>query len=342
MASIRILKAGIFSTIQDSGRFGHQAKGISVSGAMDQLSLKIANILVGNDENMPCIEMTIKGDKILFESDALIALTGSDMAFKINGYEININRTLFVNKGDVLDSDFSKAGKYAYLSIRGGFKVESILGSASTFLRASIGGYEGRKLAKDDILLCPDLELSMSKMVMVNSEILDMIYFQRKIRFVYGSERDRFTEDGIKTFLNSTYTIQNDSDRMGYRFTGDEVEHVTDGDIISGGINFGSIQVPGNGQPIVMMADRQTTGGYTKIGQVILADLPMLSQKKPQEIVEFEPVSVEDAIESWKKVNKAIEEWKNSLDYGYYNINEVRRFNLAFNNKAFNVKVVEV
>lgn len=342
MGSMKILKAGMFSTIQDRGRFGHQAKGISVSGAMDQISFKLANILVGNDENMPCIEMTIKGDKILFESDSLIALTGSDMDFKINGCRVDINRTLFVNRGDVLESSFSTTNKLAYMSVRGGLVVDNIMGSSSTFLRAAIGGYEGRKLMDGDLLSYPQLEVSMSKTPEVSQEIIDMIYSPRKIRFSYGNEKDRFTENGIDTFLKSTYTIQNDSDRMGYRFSGDVVEHVTDGDIISGGINFGSIQIPGNGQPIVMMADRQTTGGYTKIGQVIQADLPLLSQKKPQESVEFEAVSVEEAIAAWEKVNKTIEEWKSSLDYGYYKINEVRRFSIGFNNKSFNVKVVEV
>jgi biotin-dependent carboxylase-like uncharacterized protein len=339
---MKILKAGMFSTIQDRGRFGHQARGISVSGAMDQISFKLANILVGNDENMPCIEMTVKGDKIQFESDGVIALTGSDMDFRINGCRVNINRTLFINKGDVLDSGFFKAKKLAYMSVRGGYEVDNIMGSSSTFLRAAIGGHEGRKLMDGDVLSYPELEVSMSKTAEVSQEIIDSIYLPRKIRFSYGNEKDRFTETGIDTFLNSTYTIQNDSDRMGYRFSGDTVEHVTDGDIISGGINFGSIQIPGNGQPIVMMADRQTTGGYTKIGQVIQADLPFLSQKKPQETVEFESVTVEEAITEWSKVNKTIEEWKNSIDYGYYKINEVRRFSLGFNNKSFNVKVVEV
>lgn len=342
MGNMKILKAGIFTTIQDRGRFGHQSRGISVSGAMDQLSFRLANILVGNGENMPCMEMTIKGDKIQFESDGVIALTGSDMDFKINGCRVSVNRTLFVNRGDILDSGFSRAGKFAYLSVREAFLVDSVMGSSSTFLRASIGGHEGRKLMDGDLLSYPELEVSMSKTAVVRKEILDLIYSPRKIRFVYGNEKDRFTEAGVNTFLNSTYTMQNDSDRMGYRFEGAVVEHATDGDIISGGINFGSIQIPGNGQPIVMMADRQTTGGYTKIGQVIQSDLPQLSQKKPQETVEFEAVSVEEAIALWKKVNQNIEEWKNSVDYGYYRIGEVRRFNLGFKNKSFNVKVVEV
>lgn len=342
MASMKIIKKGMFSTIQDLGRYGHQSSGISVSGAMDLLSCRLANILVGNDENAPCVEMTVKGDRIEFLSDAVIAITGCDMDFTINGRRVWIDRTLFVNRGDVLESGFCRYGKYSYMAVRGGFDIPRIMGSCSTYLRASIGGYEGRKLKDGDCLGFPDLNISMTKAVEVTSEIKDLLFNPRKVRFVYGNEKDRFTEDGIKTFINSTYTVQNDSDRMGYRFAGEAVEHVTDGDIISGGINFGAIQIPGNGQPIVMMADRQTTGGYTKIGQVIQSDLSYLAQKKPQDTVDFEAVSVDQAIEIWKDVNRKIIEWKESLDYGWYDVNEVRRFTLRFNNKTYNVKAVEV
>ncbi|SHJ20487.1 biotin-dependent carboxylase uncharacterized domain-containing protein [Dethiosulfatibacter aminovorans DSM 17477] len=342
MGSMKILKSGMFSTIQDLGRFGHQAKGISVSGAMDQLSLRLANILVGNDEKAPCLEMTVKGDKIEFQKDAVIAITGCDMGFTVNGRPVWIDRTLFVNKGDVLDSGFCRYGKLSYLAVRGGLDIPKVLGSSSTFLRASIGGHKGRKLMAGDVLDFPDLESSMSRAVQVTREIKDLLFHPRKVRFVYGNEKDRFTEKGVGTFLNSQYTIQNDSDRMGYRMKGDVVEHVTNGDIISGGINFGSIQIPGNGQPIVMMADRQTTGGYTKIGQVIQSDLPYLSQKKPQDIVEFQSVTVDEAIELWRELNMKIRAWKESLDYGYYRVNELRRFTLSFNNKTYNVKAVEV
>jgi biotin-dependent carboxylase-like uncharacterized protein len=339
---MKIIKKGMFSTIQDKGRYGHQSDGISVSGAMDLLSFRLANILVGNDENAPCLEMTVKGDKIEFQSDAIIAISGCDMDFTVNGRPVWIDRTLFVNKGDILDSGFCRYGKYSYMAVRGGFDIPRIMGSSSTYLRASIGGYQGRILKDGDCLDFPDFEISMSKLVEVSKEIKDLLFYPRKIRFVYGNEKNRFTEEGIRTFLKSTYTMQNDSDRMGYRFSGQSVDHVTDGDIISGGINYGAIQIPGNGQPIVMMADRQTTGGYTKIGQVIQSDLPYLAQKKPQETVEFVAVTVDEAIEIWKDVNVKISQWKESLDYGWYDVNEVRRFTLSFNNKTYNVKAVEV
>jgi len=342
MGSFRILENGLFSTIQDLGRFGYQAKGITVSGAMDQISLRLANILVGNDENFPCIEMTLKGEKILFESDAVIAITGADMSFKINGKNIDINKTIFINSGDILESGFSKDKKLSYLAVKGGFKIKKVLGSYSTFLRAKIGGYKGRRLLKGDLIEFPDLEESFSKAISVDESIIKEIYKDKKISFTYSSEKNRFTQSGIETFTNSSYKIENDSDRMGYRFSGNTVEHKTDGDIISGGINFGTIQVPGEGNPIVMMADRQTTGGYTKIGQVILADLPYLAQKKPQESVKFKAVESKEAVKLWVDINKKIENWKNGIEYNYHKVKTYKRYNIRINNKSYNLKTMEV
>ncbi|MFO7888698.1 MAG: biotin-dependent carboxyltransferase family protein, partial [Eubacteriales bacterium] len=340
--AFRILENGLFSTMQDLGRFGYQSKGITVSGAMDQISLRLANILVGNDENFPCIEMTLKGEKILFESDAVIAITGADMSFKINGKNIEINKTIFINAGDILDSGFSQNKKLAYLAIKGGFKIKKVLGSYSTFLRAKIGGYKGRRLLKGDLIEFPDLEESFSKTISVDKSIIKDVYSDKKIRFTYSSEKNRFTQSGLKTFTDSSYKIENDSDRMGYRFSGNTIEHKTDGDIISGGINFGTIQVPGNGNPIVMMADRQTTGGYTKIGQVILADLPYLAQKKPQESVKFEAIDSKEAVKLWIDINKNIESWKNNIEYNSHKLKTCKRYTIRINNKSYNIKAMEV
>ncbi len=342
MGNFKILENGLFSTIQDFGRFGYQSKGITVSGAMDQISLRLANILVGNDENFPCIEMTLKGEKILFESDAIIAVTGADMSFKINGKNVDINKTLFINSGDIFESGFSKNKKISYLAIRGGLRIKKILGSYSTSLRAKIGGYKGRKLIKGDIIEFPDLEKPFSNIVSLDESLIEEVYIDRKVRFTYSSEINRFTQSGIKTFTNSNYKIENDSDRMGYRFSGNIIEHKTDGDIISGGINSGTIQVPGNGNPIVMMADRQTTGGYTKIGQVILADIPYLAQKKPQESVQFKAIEPQEAVNLWIDINKKIETWKNSIEYNYHKVKTCKRYTITINNKSYNIKAMEV
>ncbi len=342
MGKFKIIENGIFSTIQDLGRYGYQSKGISPSGAMDQISLRLANILVGNEENAPCMEMTLKGEKILFESDAVIAITGADMNFKVNGKAIEINRTIFINAGDILESGFSKNMKFSYLALKGGFSIEKVLGSYSTFLRAKIGGYKGRKMQKGDEVYFPDLEDCFSNTIRVKKSLIEEIYKERKIRFVFGNEKNRFTESGIKTFVDSEYRIENDSDRMGYRFSGNIIKHKTNGDIISGGINFGSIQVPGSGNPIVMSADRQTTGGYTKIGQVIMTDLPLLSQKKSQEYVKFEPIEPIQAIKYWEKINKEIMRWKESITYKYFKVNQTQRYRINLKDKSYNVKVMEV
>lgn len=314
MRRIEIIKAGLSSTIQDKGRWGYQDKGISVSGAMDQLAFKMANMLACNEENTPCIEMTMLGDTIKFHDDCIIAITGADLQFKINGKPIQLNKTLYVCSGDILTSSFALKGMRAYLSIRGGLKIPNVLASTSTFQRCKLGGHQGRKLKSGDIIevncICDLINYAV-----VPEHLLDELYSSNKIRFTFGNEKNRFTDNGITTFLTSTYMLTNESDRMGFRLSGQAVEHTDGSDIISGGINFGSIQIPGNGQPIIMMADRQPTGGYTKIGQVIQLDLPKLAQKKPQDSIEFDAISIEDAINLWRSINNGLDQWYGAQDF---------------------------
>lgn len=298
MTSVRVVKPGLLTTLQDAGRFGYQDRGISPSGVMDHLAMKHANLLVGNAPGEVVMEMTLMSGTFAFEGDALIALAGAEMDFKINDRPVERYRTLYLNAGDVLSGGFASAGARAYLAIRGGFAVPEVLGSKSTFLRAAIGGFEGRAIRQGDALGIHRLHDWIQERVLP-ADLIEPIYSDRKVRFVLGDEADAFTKEGQRTFLTSVYTVGNDSDRMGYRLSGAKIQHVSTGDILSGPIQFGSIQVPGNGQPIIMMADRQTTGGYTKIGQVIQMDLPYLAQRKPGDRVAFEVIRPEEAVTLW-------------------------------------------
>lgn len=340
MGMLKIEKAGLSSTIQDLGRYGYQSKGVSVSGAMDQLAMKLANILVGNPQNTACIEMTMKGDRITFSKDTTIAICGADFDFEINGKSINTNESIPILSGDELTSGYGKGGMRAYLSIKGGLKIDEVLGSKSTSVREKLGGHLGRALKNGDCLSYVSSNAYL-KQRRVPDEITNLIYKQRAVRFIYSAEMERFTEEGVKIFETETYSVTNHSNRMGYRLEGPTIETKSGSDMISGAVNFGSIQVPGSGQPIVMMADRQTVGGYVKIGQVIQTDLPYLSQKMPGMKVTFENVTVEEAILTWKQVHIMIEDWASGLDYKLID-GHSKHYDIKVGKSFYKVRVSEI
>jgi biotin-dependent carboxylase-like uncharacterized protein len=293
MSRIRIITPGMLSTIQDRGRIGYQQYGIPVSGAADRYSLQLANILVGNNRYEGCIEMTMMGATIAFFSKSAIAITGADMRPMINNNPIRAYETVMVEAGDVLEMSMAQKGLRAYLAIAGGFEIEEIMGSKSTYIRGRFGGYKGRKLKSGD-----ELDINPSNFNQIRKIPVDMIpiyVYDTTLSVVMGTEEDYFTEESIETFLNSSYTITEQSDRMGIRLEGPPITHIGSADILSSGISEGTIQVPKNGQPIIMMADRQTTGGYTRIANVISTDIPKLAQMKPGDTIHFQKISLSDA-----------------------------------------------
>lgn len=340
---IRIINAGIFTTIQDLGRHGYQNKGVAVSGAMDKLALIFGNMLNANDKDMAGLEITYSGFKCEFMTDTTIALTGADLAYNLNGKKISMNESIFINKGDVLEAQSLIKGVRGYLTVLGGIDVDKVLDSRSTYIKGKFGGYYGRKLKNQD-----QIKINVSKQYplkvkrKIPNKLLDEIYRNRKLKVILGPEDYSFSKNAIETFLSSEYTIGLESDRMGYRLSGRKIEHKTSADILSAPLTFGSIQVPGSGQPIVMMADRQTTGGYTKIAHIISMDHSYLSQLKSDEKVSFEEISVEDSQQILRKYMKKISD----LEYGFENDRdfekEIRRFRVSLNNKEFNVKVASV
>ncbi|RHW37593.1 biotin-dependent carboxyltransferase family protein [Lysinibacillus yapensis] len=306
--SITVLHPGLLATIQDLGRFGSQKYGVIVGGAMDAYSLRIANMLVGNEENEAVLELTILGTSIQFESDHLVAITGGDLQPTIDGETAPMWRPIYIRKGSILKFKSAVSGCRAYLAFAGGIEVPKIMGSKSTYLRAAIGGFNGRALQKGDKLLVgsPNSNIShafINQLKRNNEHFTWSINFTQllsfpnsfTIRFIRGSEYERFQVSSQQTFQTKQYVITTQADRMGYRLDGETLQLSEQFDLLSEGVTYGTIQVPSSGQPIILMADRQTTGGYPKIGQVITADLPILSQMQPLSKIFFKEATLEKA-----------------------------------------------
>lgn len=299
---IEILQGGMLTTVQDLGRTGYQRFGMPVAGAMDAFSLRLANILVGNDPGEAGLEATVMGPTLRFLSDAVFAVAGGDFGPTLNGTPIEMDRAHLACGGDELRLPMARRGARAYVAFGGGLDLPPVMGSRSTCLKAGLGGLHGRALRAGDRIglrasgtvpkdwerraAPPDLPLPLEDRV--------------SVRFTWGYQADRFTAAGRLAFCRGQYTLSPQSDRMGYRLQGPRVETLPGaGSVISDGVCFGSIQIT-DGCPIVMMADRQTTGGYPKIGCVIGADLPLLSQLKAGDGVRFLPVQITTAQRAWR------------------------------------------
>lgn len=291
---IKVMIPGALTTVQDMGRTGYQQFGIPVCGVMDQRAAAAANRLCRNEENAAVLEMTLFGGTYTFEEDTVIALTGADMEPKLNGETIPMYRPVFAAAGSALELSMAKKGCRIYLAVFGGIDVPLVMGSRSTDLKSGTGGFKGRKLAAGDIVPCRPFTGDMSAFEGL-AEPEPIFPTKARIRVVGGPQEEAFTEEGLNTFYGSEYRLSDKCDRMGYRLEGERIGTVRGSDIISDGIAFGSIQVPSSGKPIILMADRQTAGGYTKIATVCSFDLPVLAQLKPGDTVTFEKISVEDA-----------------------------------------------
>ena len=306
MSSIDVINGGILTTIQDSGRYGYQELGIPTSGAMDDYNFRLANILVGNKLDEAVLEMTYFGPTLKFNEDLTLAITGSDMSPKINGQAIPMFETIKVKAGDTLQFGKVNEGIRSYLAFGGSIDVPMVNGSKSTHIKTKMGGIDGRALkAKDTLNIKKSREKTMRR---IPEKYLPKFSHCNILRVVLGPQDDYFTEKGIHDlFRSGGYQVTKDFDRMGIRLKGTEIEHKETADIISDGTNFGSIQVPANGQPIILVADRQTTGGYTKIGNVITPDLPKLAQMTFLDKVLFQKVTIEEA-------QKLTVDYKNKFD----------------------------
>lgn len=328
---------GMLTTVQDLGRYGFQQYGMPVAGAMDNYAMRIANIIVGNDRNAAVLEITFMGFSVRFEDKGIIAITGADLGASLNGRKIEAWQSIEVNSGDKLTFTTMINGCRSYLAVQGGIGVPSIMGSRSTYIRGKIGGYYGRKLLKGDVLESDDLNaVIVTSCIKVPSEFIPQ-YDNSCVRVILGPQDDAFSQEEIAKFLNSFYQIGKQYDRMGYRLEGPVIKHKESPDIISDGIALGAVQIPGHGQPIIMMADHQTTGGYTKIANVISIDIPYLAQLKPGDRVCFSEISLEEAQELYDEREKKL----NKLSEYVEKMTEAMNYLVRVNGREYTVRVWE-
>lgn len=305
---LTILSPGPLTTVQDSGRFGALGKGFSPGGAMDMDAMTVANLLVGNAPGVGVLEMTMLGITARFDCETVIALTGADMSTRLNDEPIARYASIAVHPGDILSMKAAKNGVRAYLSVAGGFDLPLVMGSVSTNLKCALGGFQGRKLKTGD-----ELPLNQSgapfllRQVSPPEDYPDCI----SLRVLLGPQDDAFTQKGIDTFLGCEYTVTDKADRMGIRLSGEIIESKNGVDILSDGIAAGSVQIPASGTPIIMMADRQTTGGYAKIATVISADLSRAAQARPGTRIRFVRVTEAEAI----RLRRDAEKKRKQLEY---------------------------
>ncbi|WP_408009709.1 biotin-dependent carboxyltransferase family protein [Pseudalkalibacillus sp. A8] len=307
---MKIVKPGLQTTVQDAGRYGYQRFGVIVSGVMDQLAYRIGNLLVGNNNDEACLEMTMKGPEVEFEEDVLITLTGGNFSPKINEEPVKMWRPIYVRAGSVLKFGACTAGCRSYLFVSGGIDVPEVMDSRSTYLRAKIGGFEGRALDSGDSFKIGKRseranhifhQLSDSELPYVESDWFSAAEWSTEasqngiIRVIPGREWNEFTKESQEKFTSTEFQLTPQSDRMGFRFKGERLELSEQVEMISEAVSFGTIQVPLEGNLIVLLADRQTTGGYPKIAQIASVDFSKVAQLKPGAMIRFKLIPHKEA-----------------------------------------------
>lgn len=294
MEALEMLHGGTLTTIQDLGRKGYQQFGMPTAGAMDITSLRLANRLVQNEEGQACLEITFIGLRLLALRDVMIAITGGDLIPRVNGSPLPLWQTVSLRKNSEISFTGVRNGIRSYLAIAGGIQVPEVMGSKSTYIRGGIGGLEGRPLRQGDLLRIGPHRRGIS-LCKLKEELIPHYGREWKTRVIVGPQDDSFSKKGIETFISSEYTVTPQSDRMGYRLEGPVIEHRGGADIISDATCLGSVQVPGQGLPVILFVDRQTTGGYPKIATAISVDVYDLGQAKPGDRIRFCPISVAEA-----------------------------------------------
>lgn len=297
---ITVIRPGDFTTIQDEGRWGYQAYGMPVAGAMDQYAFRLANFLIGNKANAAVIEMTGVGAVLKFDEAQLVAICGADMQGMVNDIPIANWSSFVVPKRGELKFSAAQSGYRTYLAVRGGFEVPLILGSRSTYTRANIGGHEGRTLRQGDVLYVGQDISQAAKPQKLQPQYIPEYVDNIKLRVMLGPQDNMFSEETINAFFKSSYTVTDQSDRTGYKLKGSKIKTLGKTDIVSDAVCLGAIQIPAYGRPLIVTADHQPTRGFAKIGCVIWADLDKLAQARPDDTIGFTHVSEQEAIEALK------------------------------------------
>lgn len=293
---IEVIKPGLLTTVQDQGRWGYQAYGAGIAGALDSLALAAGNLLVGNPTGAAGLEMTVQGPSLKFHRETWFAVTGADLTPRLNGAPLANWTVHRAPSGSVLGFGSRREGVRAYLAVTGGLDVPVVMDSRSTYLLGKFGGWEGRPLkAQDRLPLGSPPRTQKPREGFVFPESLRPAYRKDpRLRLVPGPFQEYFSEETLADFLSGEYLITSNSDRMGYRLQGKPVTRKKSGELITCGLANGTIQVPPNGQPILLLADRQTMGGYPIIATVIHADLSLIAQCAPGDRIRFEAVSADE------------------------------------------------
>ena len=308
MTELKVRRAGMLTSVQDLGRWGFQSSGVPVAGAMDLPALRIGNAMLGNPEGAAALEVTLLGPELEVCGGGAAVFAGADLGFSVNGRAVGSWRVVELKSGDVISFTGPKNGCRGNLCFAGGVGVPLVMNSRSTYMRAKIGGFEGRALKNGDVITTGEPSPLWKRLdgFTLPPELNPALPADAPLSLMTGLQEDLFTEKGRATLFSSEYTITSESDRMGCRLDGAKIEHVKGGDIVSDGVPLGAVQIPSHGMPIVMLADRQTTGGYTKIGVLTPLSIEALVQKMPGSAVRFRKASIEDGTAEQMKIAEAV------------------------------------
>ena len=315
MASLRVIRPGLHTTVQDRGRWGFQAQGVPVAGAMDLCAHRIANALAANDAGAATLEVTLIGPEIEFDDAQAFAVAGATFDLSLDGRPVQMNTTVISAAGARLVFGPRRSGARAYLAVSGGVDVPQVFGSRSTHIGSRMGGFEGRALKAGDRLplgttvrLKPDTTARTTATTMshVVSGFSRTSSGPSRIRVLPGPQPDRFDPDALDALQSAAYTISTDSDRMGFRLAGPAVAHPRDVQMISDATPVGALQVPASCQPLLLMADRQTTGGYPIVATVISADISKVAQLAPGDSMAFTVCTAREALAALIEVERCL------------------------------------
>lgn len=317
MSTLSVVKPGLHTTIQDLGRWGLQSRGVPVAGPMDPYSHRLANALVGNSVEAATLEITLVGPELEFDDDRMVAVAGGEFDVTINGEMVPSNATPFpIRSGSRLAFGSRKFGSRAYIAVSGGIESPPVFGSRSTHVPSKMGGIEGRALVAGDRLPLGDPSRVRLKPVAFRRTLTDRLELtsrqdgktclRGRVRVLPGPQRDRFAAEALNLLQSAPYSVTSESNRMGYRLDGPRLPQIGTTEMISEATPVGSLQVPSSGQPILLMADRQTTGGYPKLATAISADIGIAGQLGPGDLLSFEIVTDREALDALVAKERAL------------------------------------
>ena len=320
-STIIIEEPGLLSTIQDLGRFEYQKYGVPTSGALDSLAFQIGNILLGNSYENPGIETTMIGPTIKFKSNMWICITGAQSSPTVDGHEIQMWKPIYVKENSILNWGTLNWGTRSYILFKMDMKIEKTMNSYSANTSIGIGGHDnGQPLKKGDKISLINSNSSIPPLY--NNFDYTKHYISQEnditLRIILGPHDDYFNQNEINKFLSSEYKITPQSNRIGYRLSGTKIKHINKSDIISEGGSLGSIQIPGEGQPIILLQDRGTTGGYPKIATIATVDIPKIAQAQPGQVIKFKKIDIEESISLLRSNNQILHNLNSRYNANYY------------------------